>query len=457
MTAGGPITPGEHGTAAPVQILPVTGLPEFRPGDDLAGAIHASAPWLRDGDVLVVTSKVISKVEGRIVTAPSDPEQRDALRRRIIEDEAVRVLARKGRTLITENRQGLVQAAAGVDGSNIAATELALLPRDPDASAAGLRAALRQCAGVDVGVVITDTMGRAWRNGQTDAAIGSAGIAVLHSYAGASDVHGNELLVTEIAVADEIASAADLVKGKLTGVPVAVIRGLSIPDDGSSAARLLRGGPDDLFWLGTAEAIELGRRQALLMRRSVRHFTHDPVDPGLIEAAIAEALTAPAPHHTRPVRFVWVADRTRRTELLDAMRDAWRADLIADGKPAEVVEKRLTRGQILYDAPEMVIPFVVASPAAGAHTYPDPVRTAAEHTMFTVAAGAAVQALLVALAVREVGSCWIGSTIFAPEVTRSVLDLPPDWAPLGAVAIGHPETQAGPREPAPAGDLLVYR
>ena len=457
MTPGEPVTPGEHGTAAPVQILPVTGLPEFRPGDDLAAAIHTSAPWLQDGDVLVVTSKVVSKAEGRIVAAPADPEQRDALRRTIIQDEAVRVLARKGRTLITENRQGLVQAAAGVDGSNIAATELALLPRDPDASAAGLRAALRQCAGVDVGVVITDTMGRAWRNGQTDAAIGSAGIAVLHSYAGASDVHGNELLVTEIAVADEIASAADLVKGKLTGVPVAVIRGLSIPDDGSSAARLLRGGPDDLFWLGTAEAIELGRRQALLMRRSVRHFTHDPVDPGLIEAAIAEALTAPAPHHTRPVRFDWVADRTRRTELLDAMRDAWRADLIADGKPAEVVEKRLTRGQILYDAPEMVIPFVVASPAAGAHTYPDPVRTAAEHTMFTVAAGAAVQALLVALAVREVGSCWIGSTIFAPEVTRSVLDLPPDWAPLGAVAIGHPETQAGPREPAPAGDLLVYR
>ena len=457
MTPGEPVTPGEHGTAAPVQILPVTGLPEFRPGDDLAAAIHTSAPWLQDGDVLVVTSKVVSKAEGRIVAAPADPEQRDALRRTIIQDEAVRVLARKGRTLITENRQGLVQAAAGVDGSNIAATELALLPRDPDASAAGLRAALRQCAGVDVGVVITDTMGRAWRNGQTDAAIGSAGIAVLHSYAGASDVHGNELLVTEIAVADEIAAAADLVKGKLTGVPVAVIRGLSIPDDGSSAARLLRGGPDDLFWLGTAEAIELGRRQAVLMRRSVRHFTDDPVDPGLIEAAVAEALTAPAPHHTRPVRFVWVADRARRTELLDAMREAWRADLIADGKPAEVIEKRLARGQILYDAPEMVIPFVVASPAAGAHTYPDPVRTAAEHTMFTVAAGAAVQALLVALAVREVGSCWIGSTIFAPEVTRSVLDLPPDWAPLGAVAIGHPETQAGPREPAPAGDLLVYR
>jgi coenzyme F420-0:L-glutamate ligase/coenzyme F420-1:gamma-L-glutamate ligase len=129
----------DHGTAAPVEILPVTGLPEFRPGDDLAAAICAAAPWLQDGDVVVVTSKVVSKCEGRIVAAPEDADQRDALRRRLIDQEAVRVLARKGRTLITANRHGLVQAAAGVDGSNVAATELALLPEDPDASAAELR------------------------------------------------------------------------------------------------------------------------------------------------------------------------------------------------------------------------------------------------------------------------------------------------------------------------------
>ena len=130
----------EHGSAAPVEILPVSGLAEFRPGDDLAAAIATAAPWLRDGDVVVVTSKVVSKCEGRIVAAPSDPEERDTLRRRLIDEEAVRVLARKGRTLITENRQGLVQAAAGVDGSNVDAAELALLPTDPDASAARLRA-----------------------------------------------------------------------------------------------------------------------------------------------------------------------------------------------------------------------------------------------------------------------------------------------------------------------------
>ena len=303
-------------------------------------------------------------------------------------------------------------------------------------------------------MLITDTMGRAWRNGQTDAAIGSAGLPVLYGYAGAVDTHGNELLVTEVAVADEIAAAADLVKGKLTAVPVAVVRGLDLDDDGSTAARLVRGGEDDLFWLGTAESIDLGRRQAQLLRRSVRQFTPEPVDVALIEQAVAEALTAPAPHHTRPVRFVWLADHGRRTALLDAMKQAWRADLTADGKPAEAVERRVARGQILYDAPEVIIPFLAPE---GAHSYPDATRTDAEHTMFTVAVGAAVQALLVALAVRGVGSCWIGSTIFAPDLVREALDLPADWEPLGAVAIGYPAEPPEPRDPAPVADLLVRR
>lgn len=442
----------EHGSAATIEILPVTGLGDFRPGDDLATAIGEAAPWLRDGDVVVITSKVVSKCEGRLVTAPVDPDDRDALRRRLIDDEAVRVLARKGRTLITENALGLVQAAAGVDGSNVAPTELALLPLDPDGSAAAIRAALHARTGATVAVVITDTMGRAWRTGQTDVAIGAAGLPVLHGYAGAHDGHGNELVVTEVAVADEIAAAADLVKGKLTGVPVAVVRGLRPTDDGSSAARLVRPGSEDLFWLGTAEAIDLGRRQAQLLRRSVRRFAPGPVPPGLIEDAVDEALTAPAPHHTRPVRFVWLTER--RTELLDRMAQAWRADLAGDGRSPESIERRVARGRILYDAPEVLVPFLVPD---GAHDYPDPERRTAERTMFTVAAGAAVQALLVALAVRGVGSCWIGSTIFAPDVVRSVLGLPADWQPLGAVAIGYPEEPPAPRDPAGAGDRLVRR
>src|SRR5918994_5332778 len=172
--SGGSQTMAEHGAAAAVELLPVTGLPEFRPGDDLVAALAAAAPWLRDDDVVVVTSKVLSKCEGRIVAAPQDPQERDTLRRKLIDEEAVRVLARKGRTLITENNLGIVQAAAGVDGSNVGATELALLPVDPDGSAAALREGLRDQLGVTVGVVVTDTMGRAWRNGQIDAAIGAA-------------------------------------------------------------------------------------------------------------------------------------------------------------------------------------------------------------------------------------------------------------------------------------------
>ncbi|WP_418005862.1 coenzyme F420-0:L-glutamate ligase [Mycobacterium sp. PDNC021] len=447
----------EHGAAAAIEILPVPGLPEFRPGDDVAAVIAAAAPWLRDDDVLVVTSKVLSKSEGRIVAAPTDPDERDALRRRLIDDEAVRVLARKGRTLITENAIGLVQAAAGVDGSNVSTTELALLPVDPDGSAARLRAGLAERLGVTVAVVVTDTMGRAWRNGQIDAAIGAAGLAVLHGYSGVQDTHGNELLVTEVAIADEIAAAADLVKGKLTGIPVAVVRGLSPRDDGSNGRTLVRAGQDDLFWLGTEEALALGRRQAQLMRRSVRTFGTEPVAPELIEESVAEALTAPAPHHTRPVRFVWVQDHDTRIRLLDRMKEKWRTDLTGDGRPADSVDRRVGRGQILYDAPELVIPFLVPD---GAHSYPDAARTDAEHTMFTVAAGAAVQGLLVALAARDVGSCWIGSTIFAADLVRAELELPADWEPLGAIAIGHlPETDEprAPREPVSTDELLIRR
>ncbi|WP_372452075.1 coenzyme F420-0:L-glutamate ligase [Nocardia albiluteola] len=443
---------GDHAPGGDLRIIPVPGLPEFRPGDDVAEHIAAQAPWLADGDILVVTSKIVAKAEGRIVAAPADPEERDEVRRELVRSEAVRVLAQKGRTLITENKLGIVQAASGVDGSNVDQGELVLLPSDPDGSAQTLRSALAQRLGVRVAVVITDTMGRAWRTGQTDAAIGAAGLRVLHDYAGAVDGQGNELHVTQVAVADELAAAADLAKGKLGGVPVAVVRGLSPHDDGSRAADLVRGGEDDLFWLGTAEAIDKGRREALLLRRSVRQFADTPVEPEVIRSAVAAALTAPAPHHTRPVRFVWVRDRELRARWLTAMAEKWRADLSADGWAAERVERRVARGQILVGAPEVIIPICVPD---GAHDYPDERRRAAESTMFTVAVGAAVQGLLVALATEGVGSCWIGSTIFAPELTREVLGLAADWNPLGAIAVGYPTEELSPRALRDSGDGLL--
>ncbi|MFC5140162.1 coenzyme F420-0:L-glutamate ligase [Actinomycetospora rhizophila] len=423
----------------------VPGLPEFRPGDDLAAALAAALDGsLADGDVLVVTSKVLSKVEGRLVTVPSDPEERDTARRALIDRETVRLLATKGRTKIVANPLGIVQAAAGIDASNVAGDEVALLPEDPDASAAALRAALRDRLGVDVAVVVTDTMGRTWRTGQTDAAIGAAGLEVVHAYGGAIDAQGNELVVTEVAVADEVAAAADLVKGKLGGVPVAVVRGLpaALRSETARGADLVRPVDEDLFWLGTDEALARGRREAVPARRSVRAFAPDPVDGSALRRAGAAALTAPAPHHTRPVRFVHLASPAVRARLLDAMAAAWRDDLRGDGFSEDAVTRRVARGDILRTAPEVVLPFLVPD---GAHPYPDERRAAAEHTMFTVAGGAAVQGFLVALAAEGLGSCWVSSTIFAADVVRAELALPATWEPLGAVAVGHPETPSPPR------------
>jgi len=208
-----------------VRILPVAGLPEFRPGDDLGAAIAAAAPWITDGDVLLVTSKVVSKTEGWLVPSPIDPDEREALRRKLIDEETVRLVAQVGRTRIVENRLGIVAAAAGVDASNVHADEIAVLPADPDASAARLRAEFAR-RGRDVGVIVTDTQGRAWRNGVTDVAVGAAGVVVLADHRGNVDAFGNQLLVTQVAVGDELAAAGDLVKGKLDAVPVAVARGL---------------------------------------------------------------------------------------------------------------------------------------------------------------------------------------------------------------------------------------
>jgi coenzyme F420-0:L-glutamate ligase len=246
-----------------LEVLPVLGIGDLRPGDDLA-AVIATHAQLQDGDVVVVTSKVVSKVEGRLIMLDSaDPTAREAARRAAIEAETVRVVARRGELRIVETRHGLVLAAAGVDASNLAPDELALLPADPDASAELLRGGLRERLGVEVGVIVSDTMGRAWRDGLTDAAIGVAGLTALTDPRGQVDTYGNTLSVTRVAVADEIAAAADLVKGKLAGIPVAVVRGLApdgkLPDDGRGSRELLRAPADDLFRLGTAEAITLGR------------------------------------------------------------------------------------------------------------------------------------------------------------------------------------------------------
>jgi coenzyme F420-0:L-glutamate ligase len=257
------VTAGDH--AAPrIEVIPITGIGELRPGDDLARAIAEQAPPIHDGDVLVVTSKAVSKVEGRlIVLDTADPDAREAARLAAVEAETVRVVAERGSLRIVETRHGLVLAAAGVDASNVSRNELALLPLDPDTSAELLREALREQLGVEVAVVISDSMGRPWRAGITDTAIGVAGITALTDPRGRTDAYGNVLAVTQVAIADELAAAADLVKGKLGGVPVAIVRGMArdgkLSDNGLGSRELIRGSEEDLFRLGTTEAMAVGR------------------------------------------------------------------------------------------------------------------------------------------------------------------------------------------------------
>jgi coenzyme F420-0:L-glutamate ligase/coenzyme F420-1:gamma-L-glutamate ligase len=438
-----------------LEILPVHGIPELRPGDDLAGLIAKSAPWLQPGDVVVVTSKAVSKVEGRLVSVPTDVEGREAARQQAVTDESVRVVASRGPTRIVQTRHGFVIAAAGVDASNVRSDESALLPVDSDASAARLRAELGDVLGVEVAVVVSDTAGRAWRVGVTDHAVGVAGMSALVSLRGQADPMGNVLIVTEVAVADEAAAAADLVKGKLTGIPVAVVRGLSTVDDGQGVRPLIRGGADDMFALGTAEALAQGRREAVAGRRSIRTFTADPVDPAAVRRAVGAAITAPAPHHTTPWRFVLVQTAAVRDRLLAAMREQWARDLAGDGFTPEQIAARLRRGDLLTQAPLLVIPCLVTTD--GAHDYPDERRADAERTMFQVAMGAGVQNFLVALAAEELGSCWVSSTLFCADLVRSELALPADWQPMGSIAVGHPAGAQAPRPPRAPDDVIATR
>ncbi|MEU1751263.1 coenzyme F420-0:L-glutamate ligase [Micromonospora matsumotoense] len=349
-----------------LEILPVPGIGDVTEGDDLAVLIGTAAPWLRDGDVLVVTSKIVSKAEGRLVDVPADGPERLAARDEVLAAETARVVAVRGQTRIVQTHHGFVMATAGIDASNVDKTRLVLLPVDPDASARSLRAALRDRYRIDVAVIISDTMGRPWRNGLTDVALGVAGMAAIRDHRGEVDPYGNELQLTQMAVVDELAGAGELIKGKCDQVPVAVVRGYlpaaSAPvddgldprpsdndrrdgpqairpvDDGVGAAALVRESALDLFSLGTAEAMAAGLRAAATLADGPGAV---PADPAAVDRAIAAVAEVVAPGTT----FTPITDDEVRAGLA-ATVDGWPAGataLVLGAAPTPVDQPDLVR------------------------------------------------------------------------------------------------------------------
>lgn len=365
-----------------ISILGVDGMPEVEAGDDIAALIAAHAPQLHDGDVLVVTSKIVSKAEGRLFDGSRD----DA-----IDAETVRVVARRGDTRIVQTRHGFVMAAAGVDASNVAKGEVAMLPVDSDASAQRIRDGVFRLLGVNVGVVVSDTFGRPWRVGVTDVAVGFAGVSAFDDLRGTVDPYGNELQVTLTCTVDELAAAADLVKGKLNAVPVAIVRGLGVVlDAGSAAAQgisaVVRPADEDLF--------SLGSRDVLAARVDAAAFAPGAVDLAVVARAIRAAEHAAHPVGRAPVRFMVLA-------------------------PHDVPVELRTDAEVLATAATVIVAYLTESP-----TPTD-----------LLAAGAAIENVLVALAIERLASHWswipnVGAIAALPSVDSC-------W-PVAVIAVGLP-------------------
>jgi coenzyme F420-0:L-glutamate ligase/coenzyme F420-1:gamma-L-glutamate ligase len=379
-------------------VVPLAGMPEIRQGDDLARllleAVRRAGLELADGDVLAVTSKVVAKAEGRTVPLPADPAARERVVAETVAAETARVVARRGRLVIAETRTGLVGANALVDASNAGGDRLVLLPANPDASAARLRAAIEELDGHDVAVVVTDTLGRPWRLGQTDVAVGLAGMGALDDWRGRADGDGRLLEVTEVAVADEVAAAADLVKGKASRVPAALLRGVPRPKGDGSARDLVRPPADDLFrTAGTAEDL-----LAFLEGGAPPPGTAlDPLDPGVLDRALAAARTVPVPGG-------------RRLEVVPVPDPAREASLAACSPTPPG----------LADAPALLA-CCLGPPATK------------DEPGVELAAGGAVRTLVLGLHALGV----VAAFQPAGPALAAALDLEPGWKPLGLLAAGH--------------------
>jgi coenzyme F420-0:L-glutamate ligase/coenzyme F420-1:gamma-L-glutamate ligase len=391
-----------------VEIVPIRGIPEVVPGDDLGSILRRALTdqglRLQDGDVVVVTQKVVSKAEGRVV--PEEPDGKAGW----VAKETRRVVARRGDLVIAETRHGFVCANAGVDASNVAAGYLTLLPLDPDGSAERMREALGAWTGADVGVVITDTFGRPWRQGLVNVAIGCAGLPALLDLRGTKDATGRVLEATVEAFADQVAAASGLVMGKADGVPAAVVRGLHAEGIPLPASALVRPASEDMFRESSLQTV-LGFGEAT-------SFGLGEVPADALHEALLAAASAVRSGDGQPWILIEVVPGPPRAGLADA------ADAEAAG--------------ILASAPLVVAGF--SGPVSGPGG--DDRLDETERDALLVSAGAALQSLMLALRAVGLVSRWISPTRFRPDEAKRALGVAHQGVLLGAVAAGWPPTPA---------------
>ena len=417
-----------------VHVIPIPGMPEVAPGDDLPKlidqALTGAGIGLYEGDVLAVTQKVVSKAEGRLV--PELPEGRDCW----VAKESRRLVARRGELVIAQTRHGFVCANAGVDASNVKHGLLTLLPVDPDASAQRIRSHFQGRTGTHLGVVITDTFGRPWRRGLVNVAIGCAGLPAMVDLRGTKDAAGRVLEATIVALADEVAAASGLVMGKAERIPAAVVRGLSWTGAGT-ARELVRPPDEDMF----PESPLL----AITASRSVRGFGGGSVPRSAIEQAVLAACGGPAGDPTPPWRFAVLDSRASKRRLLDVIEAAPATGLAPDSAAPHVTGRRERSDAPLREAAVLAVP---CARLEGADTHLSHDAGAAGRKRLLLSGGAAIQRFMLALRAQGLASHWALSTPSFEERIREALGLEQHWIPLGVIGIGPPPADGGqPPEP----------
>jgi coenzyme F420-0:L-glutamate ligase/coenzyme F420-1:gamma-L-glutamate ligase len=454
------LAPSTAADTVAARFTALAGVPLIKPGDDLAAiiltALAASGEKLRDGDVLILAQKVVSKAQGRSVQLGSVvPSQRaEQLARDVNKDprlvelilrESTEVVRHRRDVLIVAHRLGFI-IAKGIDFSNIEQgggddTAL-LLPHDPDLTSAELRTALFERTGTDVAIIINDSHGRAFRNGTVGTAIGASGLPALADLRGQPDLYGRSLHGSEVALADEIAAAASLLMGQAgEGRPIVLARGIPMSRRNGSAAELVPERKIDLFRappLSRSDTVD----ELLLRRRSVRRYTSEPVAVAVLENLLRAAICAPSAHNSQPWRFAVMQMPGPKERLARAMGERLRADRTRDGDRIDLIESDIARSFARVTGAPVVV--IVCLTMKDADPYPDARRRSAEHQMAVQSTAMAMQNLQLAASAAGLGASIMCAPLFCPDIVSEVCELPSAWEPQGLVTIGYPANAGKP-------------